>query len=107
MKKKIGASQRWLLCESPRHLIQVMVATNTAKALESICRVVLGPELIEADGKTRVFHAAELLQDFLRTFQNESRTATKLSQPVLLIMIFGHGDPVAYGVAIGRTRKSD
>lgn len=65
--------------------------------------MVLGPELIEnieADNNIRVFDAADLLQDFLRTFQDECRTAAKLNQPVLL-MIFGHGDPITYGVAIG------
>lgn len=65
--------------------------------------MVLGPEIIkdiEADSNIRVFDAADLLQDFLRTLQNTCRTAAKLNQPVLL-MTFGHGDPITYGVAIG------
>lgn len=64
--------------------------------------MVLGPELIkniEADNNIRVFDTADLLQDFLRTFQDECRTAAKLNQPVLL-MIFGHGDPITYRVTI-------
>lgn len=71
--------------------------------------MVLGPELIEnieADDNIRVFDAADLLQDFLRTFQDECRTAAKLNQPVLL-MIFGHGDPSTYGVSIGGRGNPD
>ena len=51
-------------------------------------------------GNIRVFQRAQLLQDFLRTFKDECAMAAALDQPVLL-MIFGHGDPKTYGVAIG------
>ena len=98
----IGASQQWLLCESPRHLLSKYGNYEHGES-SGEHRMVLGPELInniEADNNIRVFDAADLLQDFLRTFQDECRTAAKLNQPVLL-MIFGHGDPITYGVAIG------
>ena len=55
---------------------------------------------IQNDKNMRVFTRAELLEDFLRTFQEECRLAAGLGQP-LLLMIFGHGDPKTYGVAIG------
>ena len=48
----------------------------------------------------RVFSRVELLECFLRTFQEECRLAAGLGQP-LLLMIFGRGDPETYGVAIG------
>ena len=55
---------------------------------------------IQNDKNLRVFKRAELLEDFLRTFQEECRLAASLGQP-LLLMIFGLGDPKTYGVAIG------
>ena len=55
---------------------------------------------VQNDKNMRVFSRAELLEDFLRTFQEECRLAASLGQP-LLLMIFGHGDPQTYGVAIG------
>ncbi len=66
-------------------------------------RVVLDKNLlptIEKDGNIRVFKPADLLQDFLRTFQDECKIADQLQQPVVL-MVFGHGDQNTYGIAIG------
>jgi len=55
---------------------------------------------IEGAGNLRVFKRADLLEDFMRTFQAECNMAAALKQPVLL-MIFGHGDEETYGVSIG------
>ena len=98
----IGASQRWLLSETPRHLLSKYSNYEHGEC-SGEHRLVLGPELIDsigADSNIRVFDVADLLQDFLRTFQDECKIAAQLSQPILLI-IFGHGDPVTYGIAIG------
>ena len=57
------------------------------------------PDITKA-GNIRVFPRAQLLEDFLRTFKAECTMAAALKQPVLL-MIFGHGDPITYGVAVG------
>lgn len=80
-----GASQRWLLGESLRDLVYEH-GESTGEH-----RLVLGSELIdniETDTNIQVFDRGELLQDFLRTFQDECRTAAELHQPILL-MIFG------------------
>ncbi|MCJ1344701.1 hypothetical protein MMC31_002904 [Peltigera leucophlebia] len=100
--KGLGAHQCWIMGESPQDLVSKYGNYEHGESTGEH-RVVLGPDLIhniEADTNIRVFDKGELLKDFLRTFQEECRTAAALHQPILL-MIFGHGDPVTYGVAIG------
>ncbi|MCJ1360531.1 MAG: hypothetical protein MMC33_010539 [Icmadophila ericetorum] len=50
----------------------------------------------------QVFSRRKLLGDFLRTFKSECKLANELGQSVVL-MVFGHGDPETYGIAIGGT----
>ena len=98
----IGASQRWITSESPRCLVNKYGEYGHGGP-KTDHRVVLNKNMldqIENDPNLRVFKRADLLEDFIRTLKDECRVAAGLNQP-LLLMIFGHGDPKTYGIAIG------
>ena len=88
--------------ESPTELVEKYGAYGHGEPTGDH-RVVLDSTLlpdIARASNIRVFQRAQLLEDFLRTFKDECAIAAALHQPVLL-MVFGHGDPRTYGVAIG------
>lgn len=90
------------MCESPRNLVEKYTTYGHGERKEDH-RIVLDSNLlpgIENDPNVRIFERKDLLQDFLRTFQGECKVAASLNQPVVL-MVFGHGSPDTYGVAIG------
>ncbi|KAL8897147.1 MAG: hypothetical protein Q9207_007358 [Kuettlingeria erythrocarpa] len=97
----MGANQLWLTSESPSQLVNKY--KEYAHGGPEDRRVVLEantlPELQE-EANIRVFGRADLLQDFLRTFQSECQIAAQNHQPVLLL-IFGHGDESTHGIAVG------
>ena len=88
--------------ESPPELVERYGAYGHGES-KGDHRVVLDatllPDIMHA-GNIRVFQRGQLLQDFLRTLKDECTMAAALGQPILL-MIFGHGDPKTYGIAIG------
>ena len=99
---RTGANQLWITSESSKDLVEKYCEYGHGGP-KTDHRVVLDRNMLrdmENDKNMRVFTRADLLEDFLRTFQEECRLAARLGQPILL-MIFGHGDHSTYGVAIG------
>ncbi|KAL8927113.1 MAG: hypothetical protein Q9172_001535 [Xanthocarpia lactea] len=98
----IGANQIWMTCESPDRLVKRYGAYAHGEATGDH-RIVLDKTLLQQVNKfsnLRVFPSATLLEDFLRTLASEIKIAAQNRQPVLLL-IFGHGDPGTYGIAVG------
>lgn len=98
----LGARQRWIMCKSSRNLLGKYGTYGHGERTKYYC-IVLNANLlpgIENDPNIRIFERKDLLQDFLGTFQEKCKVAVSLNQPVVL-MIFGHGSPDTYGVAIG------
>ena len=90
------------MCECPRNLAEKYGTYGHGERTEDH-RIVLDANLlpgIENDPNICIFERKDLLQDFLRTFQDECKVAASLNQP-LVLMVFGHGSPDTYGVAIG------
>ena len=90
------------MCESPRNLVENYRTYGHGERTEDHL-IVLDANLlpgIENDLNIRIFEPENLLQDFLRTFQDECKVAASLNQPVVL-MVFGHRSPDTYGVAVG------
>lgn len=79
-----------------------MVTTNMVKALASIdLYLVLNSSMtLKPIPTSECLIGRSYFRISLEHFKMNGKTAAALHQPVLL-MIFGHGDPVTYGVAIG------
>ncbi|KAL8856123.1 MAG: hypothetical protein Q9178_007248 [Gyalolechia marmorata] len=104
----IGANQIWMTCESPDHLVKRYGAYAHGEATGDH-RIVLDRTLLQQVNKfsnVRVFPSATLLEDYLRTLASELKIAAQNRQPVLLL-VFGHGDPDTYGIAVGGSGAPD
>ena len=98
----LGVSQRWYTAENP----EVLVARYGQYAHGEAAidhRIVLDKNMLadmKAEGKIHVASPKDLLQEFINYFKAECKIASEKEQPILLL-IFGHGDPKTYGIAIG------
>ncbi|KAL8972382.1 MAG: hypothetical protein Q9183_000584 [Haloplaca sp. 2 TL-2023] len=98
----VGTNQIWMTSEDPHDLVRRYGSYAHGEATGDH-RVVLDNKLlpqIQAPSNLRVCKRAELKEDFLRTLRDEARTASVSGQP-LLLLLFGHGDPGTYGIAVG------
>ncbi len=97
-----------MTCESPNRLVKRYGAYAHGEATGDH-RIVLDKTLLQQVNKfsnLRVFPSATLLEDFLLTLALELKIAAQNSQPVLLL-VFGHGDPDTYGIAVGGSGAPD
>lgn len=104
----IGSSQTWLTCVHPNSLVSTYTEYVHGNRLE-MRRVVLDATMLPnviAAGDIHVVKPNDLLADFTKIVQTECQTASQNNKPVL-ILIFGHGDVVTYGVAIGGETTPD
>ena len=98
----LGANQLWLTCENPTDLVRKYTSYAQGDP-KGDRRVILNSAMLsdmQAAKNIRVFKRAELLQDFIRTFQSECAIAAAQDQPILLL-VFGHGDRATHGISIG------
>ena len=63
-------------------------------------------DTIRAAGTLRVVEPKVLLERFLKTVEDECKTAVKADQDILLL-VFGHGDSDSYGVTIGSSSNTE
>lgn len=97
----LGISQHWCSTEEPLQLIdkyQEYLHGNPHKPR----KVVLNQKMIQA-GKLDNFiliQRGQLKTRFIRNVKSECQTARANKESVLLL-IFGHGDPITYGIMLG------
>ncbi|KAL9583856.1 MAG: hypothetical protein Q9212_002474 [Teloschistes hypoglaucus] len=106
--QNIGANQIWMACESPKHLVK-RYSQYTHGTASGDHRVVLDKSLLQQPTKFNNFRLCSresLLEDFLTTLKSEITIAADNDQPVLLLL-FGHGEPKTYGIAIGGSGPPD
>ena len=104
----VGANQIWITCESPDHLVK-RYGVYAHREVTGDRRIVLDKTLLQQVhqfSNLRIFPSTTLLEEFLRTLASELIIAAQNSQPVLLL-VFGHGDPGTYGIAVGGSGAPD
>ena len=95
------ANQIWLTCCCPKLLINHYGKLPHGSPF---CerRVVLEEQILDTirtAGTVRVVKPKVLLERFVKTVEDECKTAVNANQDVL-VLVFGHGDANTYGVTI-------
>ncbi|KAL8853893.1 MAG: hypothetical protein Q9221_001364 [Calogaya cf. arnoldii] len=104
--KGLGSNQIWMTCESPADLVRYYREYAHGDPSKDH-RVVLNKDMLKPMAEAnniRKTERGDLLERFLATFKDECKAAEQLQQPVLLLL-FGHGDPNTYGIAIGGDKE--
>lgn len=103
-----STNQVWLTGEKPEYLIEKYTEYAHGDPRKER-RVVLDESMlpgVESAGNVRVVPKEILLERFVRTVEDEARSARNFDE-TLILLIFGHGDSDSCGVYIGGKTSMD